>query len=185
MSNPYTMQNTGKQLLKHHPGLPTNLKSLRCRPLIHLLYTPNNHLHTLPLEQFDHSESSWGFSRSGSSSRIGCACTNTSRFPVSRVVVVLANRLNEVERAGRVRRERLGSGLDLRPSYNGTNKQSQEDNEHDEIQNCITPDTSLAELGLFHRVDGRAYLTTRTEPEQHHRVSLVDVGDGNNRKHEE
>jgi len=71
-------------------------------------------------------------------------------------------------------------------SFNdGPDEQSYKENKQDEVENGVSPDTSLAQLGLLHRINWRSDLTTRTKPEEHHRVCFVDLGNCDDWQHHE
>jgi len=64
-------------------------------------------------------------------------------------------------------------------------QQGKEDDEQDEVDDGISPDTSLSQFGLLHGVNGWADLSTWAKPEEHNGVKLVNLRDGNNGKHDE
>ena len=45
-------------------------------------------------------------------------------------------------------------------SNNGSDEESEEHHKHDEVQDSVTNDSTLAQSGLFQRIDGRSNLTT-------------------------
>jgi len=65
------------------------------------------------------------------------------------------------------------------------NDESEEHNEHDEVEDGITNDPSASQFRLLERVDGRSDLATWSKPEEHDRVELVDVWNAQCRKHDE
>ena len=81
-----------------------------------------------------------------------------------RVVVVVTSGLQNLHgnRVGKTGGDRNELGRN-----NGTNDQAEEHDENDKVQNGVADNTALAKLGLLERVDGRANLTTRSEPEEH------------------
>lgn len=81
-----------------------------------------------------------------------------------RIVVVVTSGLQDLhgERVGKT-----GGDRDVLGRDNGANDQAEEHDENDKVQNGVANNATLAQLGLFERVDGRANLTTWSEPEEH------------------
>lgn len=75
--------------------------------------------------------------------------------------MVKTNRLEEIIELFRVIRKAFSSIQNLLAGYDRTDKQRKSNYKEGEVENSVSPDTSLSQLGLLHRIDWRTDLTTR------------------------
>jgi len=94
------------------------------------------------------------------------------------IVVVLSSGLNEVQWDC----WKIG---DVFANDDRSNNQNNEHNQQGKVQHGVANDTSLSEARLLEGVDGWPNLTARSQPEEHDRMELVDIGDAKGGQHDE
>jgi hypothetical protein len=104
------------------------------RPLSSILHL-HGHVHIINLEKLDHLSGCGGTACRGSSA----GGSSTGLGPIPSVIVIETNWLVKVHRnlGYQTTADELGS------SDNGSDEQSQKENEQGEVENSVSPDTSL------------------------------------------
>jgi hypothetical protein len=140
--------NTENNYLKTRHAQPSNLKS-HCNvpPRIHLFYSFVVIYTSCNLKQPNLPVTNGrGRGRRGKGSALSpCACLG----PVLSIVVILVDWLEQFLR--NLVCQALGQ--DVLASNDWSHDQCEEDNQQDEVQDSVSPDASLSELRLFHRID--------------------------------